>query len=427
MSQGNNLYRLKLQSYSDEKLRSTQFDSLSVRPTKEFGKDFGMVNFSGVTMEFVRCVTPLRVAVERVLLLMSWTSPFKTLGFLCAVSFLVYFADLIMILIGLLLWTKVKHSVLGYLISVELPSSSDNMVEDFKKNLAFIQMLETSWVELVTSVEDAFKGVERSKIKKAVSLLQLLPLLGILITFQFSKSSRAVYIIILWIFGILCHPLGMEILINSFQRVRARFQARLAVIRRKKLNDQGSEQSPPTQEGLLAQDRCYGVGPSVVPRITPEQSQSSNFSSVRASELSTQVAGPQFEAQTALDTVKTKLPEQISNQGNSNLVRDVVVFENQRWWVGVGFTAQFILNESHPWTDTWGKQSPHKDLIEPSFEGKKWRWNGDWTLIINETTDKQGWAYGTSFKAKELSPKNEFLDVIRRRKWVRKCQPDNSS
>lgn len=209
------MYLLKLQSYSDEKLRSTQFDTFSVTPTKEFGKDFGMVNFSGITMEFVRCVTPLRVAVERVLLLMSWTSPFKTLGFLCAVSFLIYFADLIMIVVGLLLWTKLRNSVLGYLISVELPSSSDNMVEDFKKNLAFIQMLETSWVDLVTSVEDAFKGVERSKIKKAVSLMQFLPVLGILVTLQFSKSSRALWIIIIWILGVLCHPLGMEVVIDQ--------------------------------------------------------------------------------------------------------------------------------------------------------------------------------------------------------------------
>lgn len=421
------MYLLKLQSYSDEKLRSTQFDTFSVTPTKEFGKDFGMVNFSGITMEFVRCVTPLRVAVERVLLLMSWTSPFKTLGFLCAISFLIYFADLIMIVVGLLLWTKLRNSVLGYLISVELPSSSDNMVEDFKKNLAFIQMLETSWVDLVTSVEDAFKGVERSKIKKAVSLMQFLPVLGILVTLQFSKSSRALWIIIIWILGVLCHPLGMEVVISTFQAIKERFRARLAQIRRNKPKTSETPSAAPVQDGLLAQERCYGVGASTAPRIVQEQTESSRFQAGSPSKPPAQVCESQVMDKPLLQEVKTKQIEQTPQDGNPNLVRDVVVFENQRWWVGVGFTAQFILNESHPWTDTWGKKSVHKDLIEPSFEGKKWKWNGEWTLIVNETTDKQGWAYGTSFKAKELSPKNEFLDVIRRRKWIRKCQPDTSA
>lgn len=50
------------------------------------------------------------------------------------------------------------------------------------------------------------------------------------------------------------------------------------------------------------------------------------------------------------------------------------------------------------------------------------QWVDDWKLIVDETTDLNGWVYGTNFKSKNFGSQKGILDVVRKRKWVRKCK-----
>jgi hypothetical protein len=60
--------------------------------------------------------------------------------------------------------------------------------------------------------------------------------------------------------------------------------------------------------------------------------------------------------------------------------------------------------------------------MQPFFDGLRWDWVDEWKLIIDETTDMNGWSYATSFTSKNFDPKKGLLDVVRRRKWIRKCK-----
>lgn len=165
---------------ADAKLKSHNFNLFAVRDAKQFGEGFGYTNFSAVTLEFTRCVTPMRRLWEETVILLSWTNPISTLTFLCAASFVIYFSQWIMLILGIILWTPLKKFVIGSLITVEMPSTSDYVVEEFKKNLAFIQMMETSYVDLIKSCQNMFEGVNRNSLNKAVELLKILPLFSLL-------------------------------------------------------------------------------------------------------------------------------------------------------------------------------------------------------------------------------------------------------
>ena len=72
-----------------------------------------------------------------------------------------------------------------------------------------------------------------------------------------------------------------------------------------------------------------------------------------------------------------------------------------------------------------GNEAPHRDIVQPFFDGLRWEWIEEWKLIIDETTDMNGYNYSTSFTSKNFTNKKGMLDVVRKRKWVRKCKTKN--
>jgi Integral peroxisomal membrane peroxin len=279
-------YTVTLQVEADAKLKSHNFNLFAVRDAKQFGEGFGYTNFSAVTLEFTRCVTPMRRLWEETVILLSWTNPISTLTFLCAASFVIYFSQWIMLILGIILWTPLKKFVIGSLITIEMPNTSDYVVEEFKKNLAFIQMMETSYVELIKSCQNMFEGVNRNSLNKAVDLLKILPLFSLLTWLYIPQSARIAMLICFWLAVLACHPLGHQI--THILLIRLQLLT---------LNEPGATKSATSQ-----------------------------FVDQMAKKVSTFTGSP---------------------LSSHELIRDVVVFENQRWWLGVGFVPKFIMDGSH--------------------------------------------------------------------------------
>ena len=86
--------------------------------------------------------------------------------------------------------------------------------------------------------------------------------------------------------------------------------------------------------------------------------------------------------------------------GESSGVRfTFVVFENQRRWLGLGWTPNMLAYERSSWTDEQLNQSRDKDKFElPEVEGEDagWRWvNGsEWQVeAAGKGNSGDGWIY----------------------------------
>lgn len=98
------------------------------------------------------------------------------------------------------------------------------------------------------------------------------------------------------------------------------------------------------------------------------------------------------------------------------------MYENQRWIIGLGWTAPIALLDQSPWTDLQGHGvsliDEQKD-IHSVLEGSK-----EWDVVIDTSTDAEGWQYGTVFHHLEHKrsggrASQRFGDVVRRRLWRR--------
>ena len=78
--------------------------------------------------------------------------------------------------------------------------------------------------------------------------------------------------------------------------------------------------------------------------------------------------------------------------------------------------------EAFAWTDSWGKQSAHKDLIDPDADGLKLEWSSEWQVVKDASTDKEGWAFASQFGSKSWTSNKGLFDVVRRRRWLRQCK-----
>ncbi|KAJ3093848.1 hypothetical protein HDU97_008937 [Phlyctochytrium planicorne] len=91
------------------------------------------------------------------------------------------------------------------------------------------------------------------------------------------------------------------------------------------------------------------------------------------------------------------LAPMILSQGNDTAVANFVfaeLFENQRWWAGLGWTTQMLKMERPPWSDEAGEVERHSkdDISEPA---PGWIWvSDDWELDKSwQNADQNGWIY----------------------------------
>ncbi|KAF9349425.1 peroxisome- protein [Mortierella sp. NVP85] len=113
-----------------------------------------------------------------------------------------------------------------------------------------------------------------------------------------------------------------------------------------------------------------------------------------------------------------------------------VLYENQRWWLGLEWTPMMLPNDRAPWTDdhlepTQSKSSfqlppPHvaHEAIpnQPNRvlrKSQEWRWlDPHWRLKLGTDSDTDGWEYANNHWQK-WSGKNRRGAYTRRRAWER--------
>ncbi|KAL0096429.1 integral peroxisomal membrane peroxin-domain-containing protein [Phycomyces blakesleeanus] len=121
----------------------------------------------------------------------------------------------------------------------------------------------------------------------------------------------------------------------------------------------------------------------------------------------------------------------------SEMVFQFEVFENQRWWLGMGWTTNMMPSERTAWTDNQLMPILSKekfDLPEPTeanptmrvITSKSWSWaDSEWwvdmTKELDGKIDRNGWAYGNN--AWHLFTSSPGLGTYtRRRRWCRRAR-----
>ncbi|RIA87608.1 integral peroxisomal membrane peroxin-domain-containing protein [Glomus cerebriforme] len=120
----------------------------------------------------------------------------------------------------------------------------------------------------------------------------------------------------------------------------------------------------------------------------------------------------------------------------TDLIFRFVIYENQRWWLGLDWTTNLFLNERPAWSDEYNEPTSPKSSFQlpsssttnigtpedPKVLIKKtmeWKWDdADWWIDYDGDVDKDGWEYADN-RWKGFSSKSGFRRYTRRRKWVR--------
>ncbi|KAJ3105722.1 peroxisome- protein [Physocladia obscura] len=108
----------------------------------------------------------------------------------------------------------------------------------------------------------------------------------------------------------------------------------------------------------------------------------------------------------------------------------VEVFENQRWWAGLGWIQHLLRTERSPWSDETGAiPRPHKDVygLPPSatsigswiWQDPEWTLDFDWSPITVD--QKEGWQYSDN-RWHNCSAKMLAGSTTRRRMWTRRMK-----
>ncbi|KAJ3184258.1 peroxisome- protein [Geranomyces variabilis] len=148
-----------------------------------------------------------------------------------------------------------------------------------------------------------------------------------------------------------------------------------------------------------------------------------------------------------------------ANRRPLNVVLSFDTYENQRWWVGVGWVPHLLPTERGAWTDHAGRKDLPKSSFDlPEFRREQlekinqdgsggvdgnrpgslpipelpvdmashryaWDWDGPWHIDMlgsaaSGSTDDDGWEYGDNFWS-GWKKRKTLKRVVRRRRWVR--------
>lgn len=128
-------------------------------------------------------------------------------------------------------------------------------------------------------------------------------------------------------------------------------------------------------------------------------------------------------------TTGTCPPNSAEGQANSSInvnsstaqVVKYEIYENERWWVALGWCKKMILDEIPLWCAVnKPKNYCDKNMI---FLNENERWTSEWKIESNEDCDSNGWEYGiNSFDSKTKFGAKSTNKYVRRRKWVRYAQ-----
>ncbi|TPX49351.1 hypothetical protein SeLEV6574_g01528 [Synchytrium endobioticum] len=105
----------------------------------------------------------------------------------------------------------------------------------------------------------------------------------------------------------------------------------------------------------------------------------------------------------------------------------VGIYQNERWWAGLGFIPHLLPSERRPWSDATGLVEM-ADLKSYRLPAEDWEWaddawvvNGTWTQV-----DDDGWCYtDNGWQHPRKSP--GVISFTRRRLWTRTMRRINSA
>jgi hypothetical protein len=102
----------------------------------------------------------------------------------------------------------------------------------------------------------------------------------------------------------------------------------------------------------------------------------------------------------------------IKHSGIKRLIK-VELYENERWWVFIGWTKNVVMNEVQLWCKV---SEPRIYCDKPEIESQ-YNWIDEWKIETTDNTDDDGWEYSIDFDS--LFSKTDTGKYVRRRKWVR--------
>ncbi|CAK6964823.1 tectonin beta-propeller repeat-containing protein 1 isoform X1 [Scomber scombrus] len=102
-------------------------------------------------------------------------------------------------------------------------------------------------------------------------------------------------------------------------------------------------------------------------------------------------------------------------------IRNVHVYENQRWNPMTGYTDKGLPTDRPMWSDESGLKECTKGNTRPP--SPQWSWVSEWAVDYNVPggADKEGWQYAADFPTTFHGHKT-MKDFVRRRRWTRKCK-----
>ncbi|KAI5291560.1 peroxisome- protein [Ascosphaera aggregata] len=118
-----------------------------------------------------------------------------------------------------------------------------------------------------------------------------------------------------------------------------------------------------------------------------------------------------------------------------------ILYENQRKWIGLGWTTTLFSNERTPWTDEHLNPAPSTEnfeLPDVKNDNARWRWvpGSEWTVEVEMPkklrggkskespecrTDAEGWIYYDN-KWHDCRGEDGWSRYTRRRKWCRNAE-----
>jgi hypothetical protein len=124
-----------------------------------------------------------------------------------------------------------------------------------------------------------------------------------------------------------------------------------------------------------------------------------------------------------------------------------VIYENQRRWIGIGWSTKLFSYERAPWTDEFLEPVPPVNeflLPEADDPTVEWRWLGNWKLdltndgglalppdskvkAIENPGPDDGWVYFDNTWKKPATDSDSFVKYTRRRRWMRTAELVKSS
>ena len=102
---------------------------------------------------------------------------------------------------------------------------------------------------------------------------------------------------------------------------------------------------------------------------------------------------------------------------NNNLIK-YEIYENERWWMFVGWNKDLIYDESPVWYKAEKpKEYCDKNMVKLLGGENGYKWVSEWKILLGDNTDNNGWEYSNDFN-QNFGRKTQKQNV-RRRKWVR--------